>query len=217
MRSIGAQPYLWQADIGVMPVPASALADWLKMTDPAQISAAVPSLQLILRGCTADAELYTKRTFYNKRFITYRDVFGDNGENPNYFGNPNYFAQPCGQNNTPICIRRTPLNTIEEITYLDVDGVWQVMDSADYRIVVSNDFSLIAPTTYWPQSKNIQQAIKITFTAGYLVLPANLYEALLVHTANAYMNRGDCGCECKNAPSESQAAYRQMRILDFAL
>ena len=157
-----------------------------------------------------------QRLFFEKRFITYRDIFGDYADSPSYCGYPSYAVpNSLGSLNQPIAIRRTPLQTIEEISYVDPDGDTIIMDSADYYIVNKDAWSLVFPTTEWPAIKEIQQGITITFTAGYLALPPNLKIALLDHCANAYMNRGDCGCDCKSAPKMTQGAYAAMRIVDI--
>lgn len=216
IRSTGAQPYVFVDDIGLLPITVLELASWLKMTDEDMIVASTDILRMIIAGCTYEAELLTKRLFFEKRFITYRDVFGDYADNPNYSGYPAYAVpNQLGGLNQPISIRRTPLQAIEEISYVDPDGNTVTMDEADYYIVQKDAYSLIFPTTEWAQIKEIQQGIKITFTAGYTTLPPNLKIALLDHCANAFMNRGDCGCECKSAPSSVQGAYAAMRIVDI--
>ena len=216
IRSTGAQPYVFVDDVGTLPVTALELAYWLKMTDEDMIVASTDILRSIIAGCTYEAEALVKRLFFEKRFITYRDVFGDYGDSPDYGYYPAYaLPNNSGTLNQPIVIRRSPLQTVEEISYVDTDGATIVMDEADYYIVQKDAYSMIFPTTSWPQIKPIQQGIKITFTAGYTTLPPNLKIALLDHCANAFMNRGDCGCECKKAPSSVQGAYAAMRIVDI--
>ena len=214
MRSTGAQPYVYLADVGVPPVTATEVFAWLNITDPATIIASSPVMNAIIAGCTYEAEVLTKRLFYPKQYKTFRDVFGDYGDSPAYAGYPAYTVSNTN-NIQPISIRRTPLNTVQQITYYDADNVLQTLLPTDYYITPKDAYSLIYPTVNWAETIVRQQAIEIIFVAGYTTLPPNLKLALLEHCANAYMNRGDCGCECKSAPSSVQGAYRAMMIVDI--
>lgn len=196
---------------------AISLADlklWAKVT----VIADNPILQRIIEGVTLEAERYTKREITKKTFRTFRDIFGDLEETPVDYRGARYFTD------LPITIRRSPLLSITEITY-KVDGSPVAMDLDDIDIDHRADYSQLVPAygKQWAEIEPRPQAITIEFEAGYAstdVIPSDLKNALLAHATAVYQNRGDCspdsgGCDCKFAPAEAMAVYKQYRILDF--
>lgn len=151
------------------------------------------------------AEKYTKRTFLTTQFRTFRDTFD-------------------------LCcfvIRRSPLQSVEQIQYL-VDGVWVTLPTATYYNTVESDYSRILQVDgeswpVWPVN-NIstrQQSIRIDFTAGYgddyTDIPADLIIAMLQHIANLYESRGDCSeAACGAAiPAAARTIYDIYKIRDI--
>lgn len=185
---------------------------WAKITGTAE-DALIESL---ISGVTLEVEKYTKREITIKAFRTLRDSFGDAQETP-IRGRVYYAA-------APVTLRRTPLHSILEISYLS-GGVSVDMDLADIDIIESPDFYSIIPAygKSWAIPDRRPQAVEIQFVAGYPTaeaVPADLKNALLAHIASTYQNRGDCdsgggSCSCKFAPGVSMAVYNQYRILDF--
>lgn len=175
-------------------------------------------IERIIKGVTLEAERYTKREITKKTFRTYRDIFGDLEETPVDYRFARYFMD------VPVTIRRCPLLSITEITY-KVNGSPVTMDLNDIDIDYSDDFSSIIPASgkQWPEVDIRPQSITIEFEAGYAevsAIPSDLKNALLAHATSVYQNRGDCspesgGCDCKFAPAEAMAVYKQYRILDF--
>lgn len=71
-----------------------------------------------------------------------------------------------------IYIPMPPLQTIDEIRYLDAAGVQQILDPAVYRVVYAgavNRRALItlARNKSWPSIDNVIAAVEIDFTCGY--------------------------------------------------
>lgn len=99
-------------------------------------------------------------------------------------------------NDFPSCetLDLCPVQSVDTITYLDVDGVTQVVDPATYYVDVDQRPAIVAFNER-PKVKSIPGAVKIIFTAGYgdtpSMVPADLRHAALWLVANWYENRGD--------------------------
>lgn len=115
------------------------------------------------------------------------------------------------------------------VSYLKNDDTTTVVvDSADYYIDESPDYSRILPqpNTFWPTDVSDRlQSINIEFNSGYgdkpKSVPRTLRQALLQHAAHFYTNRGDCDCTAANAmeiaPPEAMAVYENNQIQLWAL
>jgi len=215
----GAQPYTLLSPATVFPVTLAELKAWLKVTSNSEDAL----LTMIIQGCTEAAELYTKRDFITKSYLTYRDRFGDYGEQPLYAGYPAQKVYTFYE--LPIVLRRSKLQSILSIKYW-LDNVLTTWNAAEYYIVNKSAWSQVLPVDDfdYPSHDQRLQAIQIEFTAGYGAtgadVPAALRMALLSHMASVYTNRGDCsaaGCSCDAAPMSARAVYQQYRIVDFVL
>ncbi len=157
-------------------------------------------LLLISHAVQEYAELYTRRDFLIKQYVTFRDNF-------NFIG----------QINT---LRRSKLISIDRVTYL-VNGVCTTVDPLIYYAVTDNDYGAIAlrQCSQWPTDGDIRfQDVRIYFTVGYgdsfRNIPKDLLMGMLNHAAAMYMNRGDCsesGCQ-SSLPPESRRAYEKYKI-----
>ena len=218
--SSGAASYFVTVPVGTTPVTVAEFKAWAKITNTAEDAL----ITLILQRVTEQAELYTKRDFINKTYVTYRDIFGDGGENPSFAGYPamNYAMSL----NTPISLRRSQLQSVTSVKYYS-DNVLTTLSSAAYYIIRKQDFGMIQSVdgAAWPLVDDRNQAVEITFVAGYgataASVPPSLRSALLAHANQVYANRGDCdvdspdSCSCSLAPSAAKSAYNQFRIIDF--
>lgn len=191
-------------------ISLSDAKEWMKVTTSADDTL----IQSIIDAVEAYASGITKRTLQETQFKTYRDVFGDVSDNPAFAGYPAWTVYQY-QDTAPITLKKSPFVSIDLVRYYS-SGVLTTLNSANYYAVKKGDYSRIAPIygTYWPVSDQRMQAVEITFTAGYTVLPADLRIAMLDHILSMYENRGDCGC-ADAAPSNAMAIYRKYTILDF--
>jgi len=209
-----SQPYIVIVPAEEYPISRADFKLWAKVTGTADDTI----IDRIIKGVTLEAEKYTKREITKKTFRTFRDVFGDLEETPIDWRSARYFED------VPVTLRRSPLLAINEITY-KVAGVDTNLDLDDIEILLSPDFSSFAPAygVVWKQVDNRSQSIAIEFDAGYETaadVPPDLLNALLSHATAVYQNRGDCdsgggSCDCKFAPAEALAVYKQYRINDF--
>ena len=204
------------------------LKSWLKITNANQDTL----LQAIIDAVTRSAELYTKRDFIQKEYKTKRDVFGD------FFGSaiPPRVIVLSTSNDNPFELRRTPVQSIVSVIYLNTSNVQTTISASDYYFTETDgsEFSLLLPevNVNWPNDLQTQrlQSIEIKFTAGWstqtifkLQWP-DLYQALLAHMADVFVNRGDCSpgtvggaCGCESAPPQAKSVYDRYLIIDFAI
>lgn len=95
-----------------------------------------------------------------------------------------------------IQLPRPPLIEVNEITYLDAQGVEQSLDEYSvYRVLApqgprapKGQIVLNAGMS-WPATLAVPDAVKIRFTAGYELVPEPIKQAIKVHVADLYENR----------------------------
>jgi len=163
-------------------------------------------LTLLIKAATRIAENYTRRTFINTGFRTYRCCFLDCFE-----------------------LKRSKFQALEKYEYLK-DGTFTIVDSSLYYITSDTAYSkiLLKDGSSYPSDIDMnEQAIIIEFVAGYGVdeedIPYDLRLALLNHITALFENRGDCDCvsavttvpSTQNLPATSRIVYDQYRILDI--
>lgn len=186
----------------VLPISLEEVKEHLKL-DPSD-DTQDDYLTFLTTSVTKYAENYTKRTFINTKFRTYRDIF------------ENY-----------IKLRRSKLQTLELFEYL-VDDVYTAVSSDYYYITDETAFSRIAlkdGEEYPTDIDSRMQAIKIEFIAGYGAtgadVPQDLRLAMLNHIAKVYENRGDCDSDSSTdvieqfLPQLSRGIYEMYRIQDL--
>lgn len=84
-------------------------------------------------------------------------------------------GQPIGRlmiANGPIYLPRNPVLTVDEVTYVDVNGDEQTLDENAYQLRLATMPAVVAPTrlTFWPITDPWTiSCVNITFTAGYAV------------------------------------------------
>ncbi len=91
---------------------------------------------------------------------------------------------------------RPPLQSVEEITYLDPSGVEQVLDAAAYRVLTNREPGLVqlGLYQYWPAAVYLTDSIGVEFVAGYGEpedVPAEIKVALRRCVDHLYTMRGD--------------------------
>lgn len=103
----------------------------------------------------------------------------------------------------PVEIPLPPLQSIEEIKYLDLTGVEQVLDPLTYRVIKSANekcqpgFVIPIYGSVWPVALNDYNSVTISFTCGYGPIgedtssnvPKAIKQWMLLNIANLYENR----------------------------
>lgn len=162
-------------------------------------------ITLIIKAATAFAEKYTKRTFINTTFKTYRDYFSD-----------------C------IELRRSKFQSLVSFKYFVHDLLFDV-DTNLYYVTHEKDYSKIIlheDETYPTDIENKVQAIEIEFVAGYgtsgSAFPSDAEDlkiALLNHVTYLFENKGDCDLTSMEniedaMPNTTRLIYQQHRIIE---
>jgi hypothetical protein len=93
-----------------------------------------------------------------------------------------------------IVLPMPPLRTISSITYVDTAGATQTMSSALYTVDTDSDPGMVYPiyAGSWPDTRDVRQAVTITFTAGYdnvAAIPENIRAGIRMMAAHLYENR----------------------------
>ena len=87
----------------------------------------------------------------------------------------------------------SPTPTVEDDTTLDHDGSTYLVASSDYSVVKGTTLRLTSTSTHGTWSKGVEDAIKVTFTAGYATAPDNLKRAiaeLVKHLRQGHRTQG---------------------------
>lgn len=89
----------------------------------------------------------------------------------------------------------TPLESVNQIRYLDPEGIIQSLAATQYRLITSESPGYIEPVygVSWPSVRIADEAVEIDFTVGYGVsnstLPKLLQQAILFLVGHFYENR----------------------------
>lgn len=153
-------------------------------------------LNLLLDMATAFGEKYTKRTFINTGFTTFRDDFNDS-----------------------FLLRRSKVSAIASIKYLVSDTLTTLATSVyDFTDVTGFSEIFLKVDQVFPTNVDqVPQAVEIIFTAGYGAdatdVPADVKFAMLNHIADLYSNRGDCAGSGVSGAVKS--LYDKIKIIDI--
>jgi len=105
-----------------------------------------------------------------------------------------------GEGNSFLFVKNFPINSVSEIAS-DSDWTWgsdTVIDSDDYRIV---NKSYIAYNSYFTIGT---QNIKVSYNAGYSVIPADIQEAMVEEVSRIYHRRKEVDVFIKTITDGSQ-------------
>lgn len=93
----------------------------------------------------------------------------------------------------PIKLELTPATSIESVTYVDTIGASQTVSSSLYTTdTYGQDHWLIpAAGTYWPDTYEAANAVKVRYMAGSAALDPAVKAALMLLTASYYENRAE--------------------------
>lgn len=111
-----------------------------------------------------------------------------------------------------LMLPKSPVQSLDSISYFDAADVQQAANVADFYLFKDDDRAYLRPKASWPAANSVRDdAITVTFTAGYTEPPPNLKQAILKMVTHLYDHRG--------AASEGQLrevpfGVRQMVDLD---
>ena len=109
--------------------------------------------------------------------------------------------------NGSIQLPMPPLQSVQFIKYLDVDGVEQTLDPLAYRVIAEtspncgNGYVIPAYGLTWPSTQNYVATVTIRFTCGYgpispdtsLNIPKGIIQWIAINVANVFENRETVG------------------------
>lgn len=193
---------------GVYPVTVAEMGEHLRI-DPDQLVDETAELDRLIKSATETAEDWTKLTLVDSDYTAYIDRF---------------FSDVAYE------VRRGPLVSMTKVEYY-TGGVLTELNSAEYYTTVQEKgFSRLAPVNYWPTADERLQAVKLTFSAGFVdvggvsSVPYDLKEAIRQHVAALYANRGDClpqnaglstrGAQNTSIPVYTNNVYTLNRVVD---
>jgi uncharacterized phiE125 gp8 family phage protein len=94
------------------------------------------------------------------------------------------------------------LQSVDAVKYTDPDGVLQTLDPSKYMVDNVSEPGVLtpAPSTYWPDTQNVTNAVQISFTAGYgaaAAVPAGIKSWILLRVGALYENREEVMVETR--------------------
>lgn len=91
---------------------------------------------------------------------------------------------------TALRIPLNPVQTIDAITYRDTAGVTRTLPTTSYVIDTDGVATVErAPGVSWPSTASQTGSVKVTFTAGFTTIPADLKAAALLIIGHLFENR----------------------------
>lgn len=113
-----------------------------------------------------------------------------------------------------------PVSSVDSITYLDSDGAEQTLASTVYRVNNYGNMPFVALeyNQSWPTYREIENTVKVRFTAGYTEVPTDLKQALLLLIGNWYENReaSVLGASAIELPFAVGAIFNKYRVAGIA-
>lgn len=86
---------------------------------------------------------------------------------------------------------KSPVQSLVSIKYWDAAGGEQTATLSDFHLFADDDRAVVTPKEgkTWPPLQKRDDAMTVTFIAGYTTLPAGLSHAVLMLSAHLYDNR----------------------------
>jgi uncharacterized phiE125 gp8 family phage protein len=117
-----------------------------------------------------------------------------------------------------LTLRKGGFLSLEKIEYLK-DDVYTELSTDNYTVKTGGIFGEICKLTFDDSLDDNCNAVKITFKTGFdetiSLIPADLKQAILLHIAFLYENRGDCGFE-STLPASAKVIYDNYKIIDIS-
>lgn len=152
-------------------------------------------LTLMIGSARRYAEAYCGRSFITQQWRLTLDSF----PGPWTFGvrYGKTFSLPAHA----IQVERSPVQSVQAITYRDMQGVWQTMPPTDYVVDIASPVGRIVPVfgVIWPITQPQIASVRVDFTAGYGSLvsdvPEGIRQWLLIRVAGLYENREEVAAQ----------------------
>lgn len=125
----------------------------------------------------------------------------------------------CFPASTSIWIPNPPLSSVTSVEYIDENGVSQTLATTEYTVDLHTEPGRIylQHEKFWPSIRRIQNAVKITFVAGFgsasTSVPIPIRHAILLIGADLYENRENSS----NFPSHRVISSAESHIFPYVL
>ncbi|MFM0326088.1 head-tail connector protein [Caballeronia glebae] len=161
-------------------------------------------ISMLISAARAHAENICRRVFVTQKFDLYLDAFPYYtyyGVIPGYVPVDQLPSAWMTMRNYAVRFRGSKidipfprLQSVDAITYVDASGATQTLDPSLYVVDSVSEPGVLTPktNTYWPDTENTTNAVKISFTAGYgsaADVPAGIKSWILLRVATLYENR----------------------------
>jgi uncharacterized phiE125 gp8 family phage protein len=179
----------WEVTSGPIsePITTQEAKDWLKVDTDVE-DAIIAGL---IKSARIYAEKYTGRALFAQTVKQYYDYWP---------------AKGCIELSLP------PVQSVEEITYIDSNGDTQTLDAADYTVdLVSRPARVcINPDKSWPVLGDYPNAVTVEYEAGAATtaeIPDTIKTGMLLLIAFLYENREDIPISQSNDPKIRSANW----------
>jgi len=202
---------------GTSPVSLAAMKAYLKKTIVNEDSL----IQTLIDSATGWGEKYTGRAFRANQWKLLLDSFSDFDNTSERFQHEHSLVHTHGHHHhvhetERIELKRDPVDVVDSITHL-VDDSPVTVTNTDYylkKLTQSSEVLLFEDKDWPTDTDDREQAIEVTFTTKAYRCLDEIINAIKLHVANLYVNRGDCP-DIEDAAKESGATafYDQFRIV----
>lgn len=132
---------------------------------------------------------------------------------------PATWTLKCDRFPSKFVINKTPLISVESITYLDSAGVERTLDSSKYLVNAQAEPFEITPAYgfSFPSARLQANSVTVTFKAGYAdfeSVPSNIISGILLIVDDLYKNRGTIviGRLVSTIPMTAESLFNLERI-----
>lgn len=155
-------------------------------------------LTLMCETATDYAEKYTRQIFVQKTITTNRVFWGE-------------FRNGILQNS--FTLRRTPCISITSVKF-DED---YTLDASNYKLInrIGNFDKIAIIGNDLPEIRNDWFPIEIKYQAGYNKVPNDIKQAILMHIASMWLNRGDYDNNNLKCPQMAKDIYKKYKIIEI--
>lgn len=113
-----------------------------------------------------------------------------------------------------VSLPKVPVQSVASITYYDRDNAAQTATVADFYLFKDEDRAWLEPKPgfTWPATYDREDALTITFVAGYTVVPLALKHAAMMLVAHWYERREAAGEAVQEVPFAVQSLVGLHRL-----
>jgi len=152
----------------VLPVTLQQVKEWTRVDE------SDAELMGLIQAATERAEVIMNRPIINREFTLSLDHFP-----------------------RVIVIKKSMVQSVDSITYIDTDGVVQTLASTEYSVALGSEYSAcrVSPAfnKAWQSTRDEMDAVTVTFTAGYgpdwNSVPSDIQQAIAYLVGHYYDNR----------------------------